>query len=124
GQYGPSNRRLILVDDWMVVDREAVQSAPDTQRKTPSLSGLFDLDPLHTGSRGVDRRSHVIDLLLAERSAREAQSQRELQVLHRSQNLRRGATPWARLVSAMRAKRASTARRLASRKARPSAVIW
>src|SRR5262249_32984511 len=37
---------------------------------------------------GVDRRSHVVDLLLAERAARETQPQRKPQVLHRPQNLR------------------------------------
>src|SRR6202030_972510 len=48
-------------------------------------------DLFHAGSGGIDQRSRGIDLLLIERAAREAQSQRELQVFHRSQNLRCGA---------------------------------
>ena len=61
------------------------------RRKRTRVKRAVLSDSLHAGSRGVDRRGHRIDLLLAERPAREAKSQRELQVLHRPQNLRRRA---------------------------------
>src|SRR6202048_2620545 len=46
----------------------------------------------HAGSGGLRQPSRGLDLLLIEPAARKAQSQRELQVFHRSQNLRCGAT--------------------------------
>jgi hypothetical protein len=61
-----------------------------TPGRIQGQAGVFS-DLFYAGSRGVDRCSHGIDLLLAERPAREAQSQRKLQVFHRAQNLRCGA---------------------------------
>src|SRR4029077_19626963 len=47
---------------------------------------------LNAGSCSVDHSSDGIDLLLAERPLRKAQPQCEVQVFHRSNNLRCGAT--------------------------------
>src|SRR5204863_6403793 len=62
----------------------------DRVRRHPAPPYSSD-DLFHADSGGIDQRSRGIDLLLIERAAREAQSQRELQVFHRSQNLRCGA---------------------------------
>jgi len=78
GEHGGHHQDFAATE---IADRVHRHPAP------PCSSG----DLFHAGSGGIDQRSRGIDLLLIERAAREAQSQRELQVFHRSQNLRCGA---------------------------------
>ncbi len=46
---------------------------------------------LYAGGSGVERGGNLVDLILAQRATRNAQSQREPQILHRAQDLWRGA---------------------------------
>jgi hypothetical protein len=45
---------------------------------------------LNTGGAGIDRFGHCVDLLFAQWTAREPQTQSELEILRRPQNLRCG----------------------------------
>ena len=78
---------------------------------------------LNAGGCSVERSSHGVDLLFAERAARKRSRSARFRFSIARRICGAGPPPCARLASAMRARRASIAGRLASRKALPASVI-
>ena len=103
--------------------KEAGFVAPLRGGKTPNLNGLSNQirsTPVAAASSAA-ATALICSSLSGPRDRRSRSASLRFSIARKICGA--GPPPWARLVSAIRARRASTARRFASRKALPSAVI-